>query len=102
MKISENLGTLLLGIWLLATGLISLTNISIPIISNILPLFAFIAGLLILLGSVKLPDSLGVIILAVWLILKGLTPFIAVSIPFYGLALNLFAIGAGLLIILRR
>ncbi|MEW6543342.1 MAG: hypothetical protein AB1411_06985 [Nitrospirota bacterium] len=45
----KNLGTLLLGIWLIASGLISLIGIPIPFSTIILPVLAIAAGVLLLL-----------------------------------------------------
>ncbi len=102
MKLSENLGTLFLAIWLIITSIVSLTAIHISLLSNIIPLFALIAGLLLVVGSVKLTKSLGIILLSIWLILRGLAPFIYVNIPYFGFILDLLAIAAGILILLRR
>ena len=102
MKLSDNLGTLLLGIWLILTGLLSLLNIYVPILANLLPLLALVAGILILLGSAKLTKSLGFVLLGIWLILRGLSPFLYVGIPYFGVFIDLLALAAGVLILLRR
>lgn len=49
MKLTKNLGMLLLGIWLIATGLLQVVSIQIPAIGTILALLAIAAGVLILL-----------------------------------------------------
>ncbi|MFO7945061.1 MAG: hypothetical protein R6U51_12255 [Anaerolineales bacterium] len=49
MKLPKNLGMLLLGIWLILTGLLQVFTISIPAIGTILALLAIAAGVLILL-----------------------------------------------------
>jgi hypothetical protein len=43
-------GTLLLGIWLILTGLVSLTSFHFPYLGVIMALLALIAGLLLLIG----------------------------------------------------
>ena len=48
MRLTNNLGMLLLAIWLILTGLIGLTSISIPGI--IMAILALVAGILILIG----------------------------------------------------
>ena len=48
MKLTKNLGMLLLGIWLLVTGIMQLVNIPIPGI--LLALLAIAAGVAILIG----------------------------------------------------
>jgi len=48
--IKKKLGMLLLGIWLILTGLLQVVSIPIPAMGMILALLAMIAGALILLG----------------------------------------------------
>ena len=50
----------------------------------------------------KRPKNLGLLLLAVWLILTGLLPFLRVTIPHSGTLLPLLAVGAGILILLER
>lgn len=50
MKITKNLGMILLAIWLIATGLLQVVSIPIPAIGTILAVLAVAAGVLILLG----------------------------------------------------
>ena len=50
MKLTTSMGMLLLGIWLILTGLLQIASLSIPGIGPILALLAIGAGVLILLG----------------------------------------------------
>jgi len=50
MRLTKNLGFLLLGIWLIVTGLLQVVTISIAGIGTILAILAIAAGVLILLG----------------------------------------------------
>jgi hypothetical protein len=50
MVLTRNVGMLLLGIWLILTGLLQVASISIPGIGIILALLAIVAGILILMG----------------------------------------------------
>ena len=50
MVLTRNVGMLLLGIWLILTGLLQIASISIPGIGIILALLAIVAGILILIG----------------------------------------------------
>ena len=50
INLRQNLGMLLLAIWLIATGLLALVSISIPGIGLVLALLALAAGVLLLLG----------------------------------------------------
>ena len=50
MRLTRNVGMLLLGIWLILTGLLQVVSISIAGIGVILALLAIVAGILILIG----------------------------------------------------
>jgi hypothetical protein len=50
MKMTKNLGMLLLGIWLIATGLIPLLNLSFSWLGTLMAIVAVAAGALILAG----------------------------------------------------
>jgi hypothetical protein len=50
MKLSRNLGMLLLGIWLILGGLIPLLQISIPYFGTVMAILAIAAGICILIG----------------------------------------------------
>ena len=50
MVLTRNVGMLLLGIWLILTGLLQIASISIPGIGIIMALLAIIAGILSLMG----------------------------------------------------
>lgn len=50
MKASRNLGTLLLGIWLVLTGLIQLIHLNFSGLSLLMAVLALIAGLLVVTG----------------------------------------------------
>lgn len=48
MKLTKNLGMVLLGIWLIATGLVQILDLSIPYGNIILAGLAIAAGIIIL------------------------------------------------------
>jgi hypothetical protein len=50
VRVTENLGLLLLAIWLILTGLIQLLGLSFSGLNVIMGLLALVAGLLILFG----------------------------------------------------
>lgn len=111
MRISNSLGMLLLAIWLIASGLLPLLNLSIPAGGTILALLAVAAGVLILVrparlgagsGAMRLAGSWGMLLLAIWLIIAGLLPLLSISIPALGTLLAVLAIAAGVLILLGR
>ena len=50
MRLTRNLGLLLLGIWLILTGLLTLLRLNLPESGLILAVLAIVAGVLLLLG----------------------------------------------------
>lgn len=50
MRFTKSLGMLLLGIWLILTGLLPLVNVSFSGIGTVMALLAIVAGALILIG----------------------------------------------------
>ena len=50
MKITRNIGMLLLAIWLIATGLISVLSLSFTGLGVIMAILAIAAGIFILIG----------------------------------------------------
>ncbi len=50
MKLTKNLGFLLLGIWLIVTGLVPLFHFNFSGLETIMAILAIAAGVLILLG----------------------------------------------------
>jgi len=51
MKIIKNVGFLLLGIWLIITGLLQVVELPIPSIDVILSILAIASGAMIVLGK---------------------------------------------------
>ena len=93
-----------LAIYLIAAGLLPLLNIELPSAGLILSGLAIAAGVLLLLGGaqLRLSRSLGIILLAAWLILIGVLPLLQVSFPAQETVLGLLAAAAGILLLLRR
>lgn len=50
-KITKSIGMLVLGIWLILSGLLQLVDIAIPAGDTIMALLALAAGVLIILGK---------------------------------------------------
>ena len=105
MKLRERLGMFLLAIWLILTGLVSLSVFTIPSGEIILAIIAIVAAILIFLEIRAVPGkNLGRLLLAIWLILGGL-----ISIPQLGLQfaardifLGVIALIAGVLLLIGR
>ena len=102
MKATENLGTLFLAIWLIIAGVQDLIGRTIPVVNEILPLLAVLGGIFLIIGSGKISGKLGVILLAVWLILKGLWPYLDLRGDLYSLILSGLAVVAGIMILFKR
>jgi hypothetical protein len=50
MKVTRNIGTLLLAVWLILTGLIPVLNLSFSGLSTVMAILAIAAGVLIVVG----------------------------------------------------
>jgi hypothetical protein len=100
MNVNQNLGVILLSIWLIATGLLTFSGLDFAGEDLLLAGLAIIAGLLILIKPASLHRNVGVIILAIWLILIGLEQFVGVIFPAQDLILAVLAVAAGILILL--
>jgi hypothetical protein len=50
MKLTKNRGMLLLGVWLILTGLIPLLSLSFSGLSTVMAILAAVAGFLIVMG----------------------------------------------------
>ena len=50
LNVTKTLGMLLLGIWLIVTGLLTVLSVGNPVVQVLLALLAIVAGVFILLG----------------------------------------------------
>ena len=100
----KNLGIFLLSIWLIATGILPLLNISFSSSAAILALLAIAAGIIMLvdLRQSKLANNLGMLLLSLWLIAASLLPLFGISFPARDTVLALLAAIAGLLLLLKQ
>ena len=100
----QNLGWILLAIWLIATGLISLLGINFPGGNILLGILALAAGVLMLLGyrTLKFKGNLGMLLLGIWLVITGLVSLLNFNFPALGVVLTILAIAAGVLLLLGR
>lgn len=51
MKVTKNMGFLLLGIWLILTGLLGVVDLPIPSAGLLLSILAIASGIMIVLGK---------------------------------------------------
>jgi hypothetical protein len=97
-------GTILLGVWLAVTGLVSITGLSFAGLRSILAILAIAAGVLLLVEgrTRRLTQNLGVLLLAIWLILIGAIALLGLSFAASETIAAILAIAAGALLLLRR
>jgi hypothetical protein len=95
---------LLLGIWLLAIGLIGLLDLSFSNSDTFLSILAVAAGglLLLELRDKVFSEELGWIAAGAWLVLWGLIPLLGLRFDSGEMVLNVLAVVAGALILLGR
>ena len=102
MKISESLGLILLGLWLIILNLQNLLHRTFPVISTLLPILAIVAGVLLLLATAKIGKSLGGVLLACWLILKGIWIFLPMPLAQFGPVLHALGLVAGVVLLVKK
>jgi hypothetical protein len=97
-------GKLLLSVWLIAAGLVSLFHLSFPYQEAVLAALAVAAGLLILLEGRGLAwgRNLGILLLAIWLIAFGLLSLFNLRLPASEQILAILGLAAGVLLLLKR
>ncbi len=100
MKKTANI---LLGIWLIVTGLIYLGGIRFSGSGTLLAVLGIIAGILFLLADhgEKLSSRLGTILLGLWLLVNGFFTLLHVHFTGSSIVLEVLAIAAGVLILIR-
>lgn len=83
MKLVNNIGLVVMAIWLIAEGIIAFFQINIASINFVLPILAIIAGVLLLLRLRENSTlvNIGLLLLSVWLILTGVGPLLNLTLP---------------------
>ncbi len=104
MKAINNIGMIVLAVWLVAEGLVSLFRISSPTVLLALPIIAIVAGVLILLRirDSKAVVNIGFLLLSIWLILTGIVPLLNVQSAEIVLVLAVLGLAAGILILVGQ
>lgn len=99
----RSVGFILLGLWLIAEGGLTLISLHFPYDRMILAAVALSAGVVLLMNSIqsKLYD-LGILFLGLWLILRSSQFLFKYSFPYSEWLLAITGIVAGLLLILRK
>lgn len=99
----KNIGLLLLGIWLVALALFDLTHWHFSYQNVMLAALALTAGIVVLLSVIKARFSdIGLLLLSIWLILRGCMQLFHVTFPHSALIADVLAIASGIFLILRK
>lgn len=95
---------ILLGVWLVLTGLLALGGIRFSGSRVILAVLAVVAGILFLLAdrSEKMWPKMESILLGVWLLATGLMPLLHIRFAGSGVVLAVISVAAGAMILIRR
>jgi hypothetical protein len=104
-QIFSNLATIVLAVWLIATGVIFLFGVNFSSMVIIMAIFAIVVGILIIVTTKKgqLGKNLGVLLLAIYLILFGLVPaIISINFSAWYIIMAILAIASGVLLLLKK
>ncbi len=100
----HTVANILLGIWLIVTGLVFLGGLRFSGSGIILAVLGIVAGILFLLpdSSEKLWSRMGSVLLGVWLVAGGLVALFHIHFPGSGTVLAILSVASGVLIISRH
>jgi hypothetical protein len=95
---------ILLGIWLVLSGLLHLGGISFPKSGVIIAVLGIIAGILLFIAnsSEKIVPQIGGILLGTWLVAGGLASLFPVRITGSGVILAVLGVAAGVMVLIAR
>ncbi len=101
---SKQAGRLLLGIWLIITGLVPLLDLSFDNLDLLLAALAIAAGALLLwqLSQGSWTGDLGLLLLALWLVANGLIMLLEAGSDGLDTVMAVVAVAAGTLLLLDR
>jgi hypothetical protein len=105
MKLFSNIGTLLLSIWLVLSGLVVLLGIGNRFVVQAMPILAVAAGALLLVenrGGLGKLRGAGLLVLSVWLIFTGLRSLLNFHFSGDATVLAVLALVAGVLLVWKR
>jgi hypothetical protein len=100
----KKLGNGFLGGWLVLTGLIGLTDFNFRGSAQILAIIAVAAGIILILAdrNEKLSSRAPDLVLGAWLVLVGLMPLLNLRFRGSHAVLEVLAVVAGILVLIRR
>jgi hypothetical protein len=95
---------ILLGTWLVLTGLLHLGGVSFPKSGVIVALLGIVTGILLFIAnsSEKIVTQIGGILLGIWLVASGLVSMFHVSFPGSGVILAVLGVAAGVMVLIAR
>lgn len=104
MNIANNAGLILLAIWLVASGLITVFDFKFLYSNLVMAIIAILSGILILfrIRDPRASINLGLLLLSVWLILTGLFGLLSVSFPAGTVVMAVLGLAAGVLLLLGQ
>lgn len=100
--LTKRIALIVLSVWLILSGLFSLTGAGFAEAGLVLNLLAIVAGALLLLQADSWSARIGMILLGVWLVVRGLLGVVDVGLQGIGLVMDLLAIAAGVLILTEK
>lgn len=101
MSLDKNLGMLLLGIWLVVSGLLSPFGVGGAVIGIVEDVLAIAAGVVILIAWRGWTARIGMLLLSIWLIVSALFSLLSFGFSGSGLILAVLAIAAGVVILVE-
>jgi hypothetical protein len=102
MSLNKNLGLILLGIWLIVSGLLSLTAVGGPVLGIVVDILAIAAGVVVLIVWRSWSARIGMLLLGIWLIVSALLSLLSFGFPGSGVILAALALAAGVVILIER
>jgi hypothetical protein len=101
VSLDKNLGMLLLGIWLVVSGLLSPFGVGGAMIGIVEDVLAIAAGVVILIAWRGWTARIGMLLLSIWLIVSALFSLLSFGFSGSGLILAVLAIAAGVVILVE-
>ena len=102
MRITKDIGVLLLAAYLVVKGLSEVIELEFAGMEAVLAVMAIAAGVMFVFGIGKLPTGLSRIVFGIYLLLIGLLALFPVEFPQQELVMGILAVVAGLLLLFRR
>ncbi len=100
----KTLANILLGTWLVMTGLLHLGGIAFPHSAIILSVLGIMAGVAFFFAdrSEKLSTQMGSILLGLWLVVGGLVSLLHLHFAGSGVILAVLSVAAGIIVLVLR